>query len=72
MGKTKTLPKRDTRDDVLRLLPEKITRNQLFCMTLRFFEAFGRLEPEEGKLSCPVLRGGEAGNVLSLPNRDEG
>ena len=38
-------------------------------MKLRFFGAFGRLEPDEGKLSRPVLRGGEDGNVLSLPDQ---
>jgi len=25
-------------------------------------------EPDEGKLSCPVLRGGNSGNVVSLPD----
>jgi hypothetical protein len=27
-----------------------------------------RLEPDEGKLSSPVLRGGSGGNVVSLPD----
>jgi len=27
-----------------------------------------RLEPDEGKLSCPVLRGGSGSNVASLPD----
>ncbi len=27
-----------------------------------------RLEPDEGKLSSPVLRGGGGGNVVSLPD----
>ncbi len=27
-----------------------------------------RLEPDEGKLSSPVLRGGSGGNVASLPD----
>ena len=27
-----------------------------------------RLEPDEGKLSSPVLRGGNGGNVVSLPD----
>ena len=28
------------------------------------------LEPDEGKLSCPVLRGGRSGNASSLPDFD--
>src|SRR5204862_3961351 len=28
-----------------------------------------RLEPDAGKLACPVLRGGDAGNSVSLPDR---
>lgn len=27
-----------------------------------------RLEPDEGKLSSPVLRGGNGGNIVSLPD----
>ena len=30
--------------------------------------AYTWLEPDEGKLSCPVLRGGRSGNALSLPD----
>ena len=30
--------------------------------------AYTWLEPDEGKLSCPVLRGGRSGNVSSLPD----
>ena len=30
-----------------------------------------RLEPDDGKLSCPVLRGGGNGNVASLPGDAE-
>jgi transposase len=30
-----------------------------------------RLEPDDGKLSCPVLRGGGNGNVASLPGDSE-
>jgi hypothetical protein len=56
-------------DYLLHVSPENITRNQFFCVKLRFFGAFGRLEPDEGKLSRPVLRGGEVGNVLSLPDQ---
>ena len=29
--------------------------------------AYTWLEPDEGKLSCPVLRGGRSGNASSLP-----
>ena len=29
---------------------------------------FDRLEPDDGKLSSPVLRGGNDGNVVSLPD----
>jgi len=32
------------------------------------YGAFERLEPDEGKLSCPVLRGGGGGNAASLPD----
>ena len=32
--------------------------------------AYPRLEPDEGKLSCPVLRGGSASNDALLPNYD--
>jgi len=35
----------------------------------RSLRPFGRLEPDEGKLSCPVLRGGKDGNILSLPDQ---
>ena len=31
-------------------------------------EALRRLEPDEGKLSSPVLRGGDGGNIVSLPD----
>ena len=31
--------------------------------------AYPRLEPDEGKLSCPVLRGGSASNDALLPDR---
>jgi hypothetical protein len=31
-----------------------------------------RLEPDEGKLSSPVLRGGNGGNVVSLPDNQDG
>jgi hypothetical protein len=31
--------------------------------------AFGRLEPDEGKLSRPFLRGGGCGNTASLPDQ---
>lgn len=30
-----------------------------------------RLEPDDGKLSCPVLRGGSGSNAASLPDRRE-
>ena len=30
--------------------------------------AYTWLEPDEGKLSCPVLRGGRSGNASSLPD----
>jgi exodeoxyribonuclease V alpha subunit len=30
-----------------------------------------RLEPDEGQLSCPVLRGGNGGNVVSLPDNGD-
>ena len=33
--------------------------------------AYPRLEPDEGKLSCPVLRGGSASNDALLPNYDQ-
>ncbi|MGO9437653.1 MAG: IS66 family insertion sequence element accessory protein TnpB [Terracidiphilus sp.] len=32
--------------------------------------AYTWLEPDEGKLSCPVLRGGRSGNASSLPDFD--
>ena len=32
--------------------------------------AYPRLEPDEGKLSCPVLRGGSASNDALLPDYD--
>src|ERR1035441_8466794 len=32
--------------------------------------AYPWLEPDEGKLSCPVLRGGRSGNASSLPDFD--
>ena len=35
---------------------------------LRSRGALQRLEPDEGKLSCPVLRGGSDGNVTPLPD----
>ena len=31
-----------------------------------------RLEPDEGKLSSPVLRGGVGGNAVSLPDHPSG
>jgi hypothetical protein len=36
---------------------------------LRSRGALQRLEPDEGKLSCPVLRGGSGSNATSLPDR---
>jgi hypothetical protein len=35
---------------------------------LRSRGALQRLEPDEGKLSCPVLRGGSGSNATSLPD----
>jgi transposase len=35
-----------------------------------FQRAYTWLEPDEGKLSCPVLRGGRSGNASSLPDFD--
>ena len=32
--------------------------------------AYPRLEPDEGKLSCPVLRGGSTSNDALLPDYD--
>jgi transposase len=34
----------------------------------RLQRAYTWLEPDEGKLSCPVLRGGRSGNASSLPD----
>jgi hypothetical protein len=31
---------------------------------------FDRLEPDDGKLSSPVLRGGSGGNAASLPDNE--
>ena len=36
---------------------------------LRSRGALQLLEPDEGKLSCPVLRGGSGGNVTPLPDK---
>jgi len=37
------------------------------CCETVFNRAFERLEPDDGKLSRPVLRGGGGGNAASLP-----
>ena len=40
-------------------------------MTGSLFQgAYTWLEPDEGKLSCPVLRGGSGSNAASLPDFD--
>jgi hypothetical protein len=36
-----------------------------------FQRAYTWLEPDEGKLSCPVLRGGRSGNASSLPDYEK-
>jgi hypothetical protein len=36
---------------------------------LRSHGAYTRLEPDDGKLSRPVLRGGSGSNAASLPDR---
>ena len=36
------------------------------------YGALERLEPDEGKLSCPVPRGGSGGNVTPLPDKTTG
>ena len=41
-----------------------------YCVDrLRSRGAWQRLEPDEGKLSRPVLRGGSGGNVALLPDQ---
>ena len=39
---------------------------------LRFRGAYTRLEPDDGKLSSPVLRGGSGSNAPPLPDPLEG
>jgi len=39
---------------------------------LRSRGAYTRLEPDDGKLSSPVLRGGSGSNAASLPDPLEG
>jgi len=37
------------------------------CMPVPLTRSLQRLEPDEGKLSRPVLRGGDGSNAISLP-----
>lgn len=50
-------------------LPHAAARRKRSCMTGCRKDAFERLEPSDGKLSCSVLRGLGAGNRVWLPDQ---
>jgi hypothetical protein len=55
---------------ILHKEPKVRPQDNLSLMTgSRLQRAYTWLEPDEGKLSCSVLRGGRSGNASSLPER---
>src|SRR6185437_7266371 len=40
------------------------------CDRLCVMQGYPRLEPDDGKLSCPVLRGGSGSDAAVLPDRE--